>query len=133
MNAFHAPLVSAMHDAGVLLLTGTDAPLPGLVPGFSIHDELDALVAAGLSPEEALRAATANAGWFVREHVDAGAPFGTIAPGAVADLVLVESDPRAGLATLRDPLGVMVRGTWYDRDALRALLVQVAGVPVTDR
>jgi imidazolonepropionase-like amidohydrolase len=132
MNAFHTTLVRALHSAGVPLLTGTDTPLPGLVPGFSLHDELDALVGAGMTPEESLRAATAEAGRFVRENVDAEAAFGTIEQGAAADLVLVESDPRAGLATLRRPLGVMVRGTWYDRNALHAMLVSVAGAPVAD-
>jgi imidazolonepropionase-like amidohydrolase len=133
MNAFHATLVRVMHSAGVPLLAGTDTPLPGLVPGFSLHDELDALVGAGLTREEALRAATADAGRFVRDNVQAEPAFGTITQGAAADLVLVASDPRAELSTLRRPLGVMVRGTWYGRDALRAMLVSVAGAPVADR
>jgi imidazolonepropionase-like amidohydrolase len=122
MNAFHRPLVRALADAGVHLLTGTDAPLPGLVPGFSLHDELDALVSAGVEPEAVLRAATFNAGRFVRERVDSASHFGVIEPGARADLVLVEGDPRDDLRRLRKPLGVMARGTWYGRIALAQLL-----------
>ena len=68
--AFHVPLISTFHDAGVPMLTGTDAGLPGMVPGFSLHDEIVALNGVGLSSYEALAAATRNAGRFVRQHVD---------------------------------------------------------------
>lgn len=133
-NAFHEPLVGAMHFAGVPILTGTDTPLPGLVPGFSIHDELSELVGAGLTPEAALVAATRNAGLFVGEHTSGEAPvFGVLKPGAAADLVWVQEDPRDNLNTMREPMGVMVRGAWYDRAALRAMLVSVSTPRIADR
>lgn len=133
MNAFHAPMVRAMDEAGVRLLTGTDAPLVGMVPGFSLHDELDALVDAGISRSRVFAAATVNAGIFVREHVDESASFGTIEVGSRADMVLVGGDPRTDLGLLREPRGVMVRGTWYDRSDLDRMLALVSGTPIADR
>jgi len=132
MNAFHGPLVRVMDEAGVRLLTGTDAPLVGMVPGFSLHDELEALAEAGLDPATVLRAATANAGVFVRDHIDEMASFGTLVVGARADVLLVEGDPRTDLGLLRTPQGVMVRGTWYDRSDLEDMLVSVSGRPIAD-
>ncbi|MDA0329174.1 MAG: amidohydrolase family protein [Gemmatimonadetes bacterium] len=132
MYAFHIPLVQAMSEAGVRLLTGTDTPLPGMVPGFSLHSELAALEAAGIPTEDVLWAATANAGRFVRENVDPAALFGTIATGARADLLVVDGDPRADLSLLRQPLGVMARGTWYDRSQLMVLLSLASGVRTAD-
>jgi imidazolonepropionase-like amidohydrolase len=133
MNAFHGQLVRAMDEAGVRMLTGTDAPLVGMVPGFALHDELDALEGAGVDPATVFEAATANAGAFVREHVDEMVNFGTLVVGARADVLLVEGDPRSELGLLRTPRGVMVRGTWYDRSALEHMLLQVSGRRIADR
>jgi len=58
-------LTKALQEAGVTLLVGTDTAAPCAIPGFSVHDELEELVAAGLTPYDALRAATANAGHFL--------------------------------------------------------------------
>jgi len=125
MLAFHEPLVRTFHDAGVPLLAGTDAGLPGMVPGFSLADEIAALRHAGLSGYEALEAATSNAGRFVRERVDPDADFGTIHVNARADLVLLEADPRTSADALRQPAGVMVRGAWFDRTQLDQMLRSV--------
>ena len=76
------------------------------------------LVRCGLSPYEALRTATANAGRFAGSDP----PFGIVAPGARADLLLVRGDPLDDVAHLRDPAGVMVRGRWLPRAELDALL-----------
>ena len=130
MYAFHGPLLRAMDHAGVSILTGTDASLPGMIAGFSLHDELAALEAIGMTTDAVLRAATSNAGRFVRQHVDATATFGTIEVGARADIVFVERDPRLDLGTLRNPLGVMARGTWYTRAQLDLMLARAAG-PLT--
>jgi len=123
--AFLRQLVKAMADGGVELVAGTDAPaIPGLLPGFSLHDDLDALEAAGLSRFQALSAATRAPGAFVR-RTKGGDPFGLVAVGHRADLVLSADDPLARLATLRKPLGVMVGGAWRDAAALGALLGEV--------
>lgn len=114
-------LVGALRDAGVPILAGTDTPNPLMVPGFSLHEELAALVEAGLTPFEAIEAATSEAARFA----DAESEFGTIRAGARADLIVVGADPLADLAALRRPVGVMVRGEWLARDRLEALLVDV--------
>lgn len=132
MHRFLAPLVRTMNRAGVRILAGTDALQPGMVPGFSLHDELDALEALGMSPVDVLAAATVNAGRFVRGNIDPTALFGTIETGARADILVVEHDPRSDLRTLRRPLGVMVRGEWYDRARLDLILSRALGAPIAD-
>ena len=119
--AFLRRLVKAMADAGVELVAGTDAPaVPGLLPGFSLHDDLDELEASGLTRFEVLSTATRAPGTFIH-RTKGGDPFGEVAPGYRADLILSTDDPLAKLSTLRAPLGVMVRGQWRDAAALREL------------
>lgn len=133
MNAFHDPIVEALASAGVHILAGTDAPIPGLIPGFSLHEEIGEFVGAGMTADEALRAATVNAGTFSVDVLGAPVPFGTVTPGVRADLILVAGDPRADLELLRQPLGVMVSGRWYDRTELDRLLAVAANRPIADR
>lgn len=119
--AFLQKLVKAMADGGVELVAGTDAPaVPGMLPGFSLHDDLDALEAAGLTRFQVLTTATRAPGTFIA-RTKGGEPFGVVAPGYRADLVLSSGNPLDALATLRAPLGVMVRGQWRDAAALRQL------------
>jgi imidazolonepropionase-like amidohydrolase len=101
--------VMALRAHGVRLLAGTDLPNPLMVAGFAIHEELGALVTAGLTPFEAIASATRNAGEFM-----GGDRFGIVAPGARADLLLVARNPLEDVAALREPRGVMVRGRWVD-------------------
>ncbi len=118
----------AMSDAGVPLITGTDAPpIPGLVPGFSLHDDLKALTEAGLSRYQALSAATRVPGEFIVRSLPHAEPFGTVTVGSRADLVLTASNPLDDLSTLRKPLGVMAHGKWYSATDLQHLLDSVAG------
>lgn len=121
--AFLARFVDALADAGIPLISGTDAPtIPGLASGFALHRNLTALEAAGLSRYQALATATRAPGAFIAStHPDAER-FGTIAAGQRADLLLVAGNPLDGLATLRRPLGVMAGGRWHDAAALQALL-----------
>lgn len=116
-------LVKALHDVDPsLLLLGSDAPQVFNVPGFSLHHELESIVAAGLTPYEALRTGTIHPAQFF----DAEDEFGRIAPGLAADLVLVDRNPLEDVAALRNPAGVMVRGRWLDRGELDARLAQIA-------
>lgn len=111
----------AMDEAGVPLLSGTDAPsIPGLVTGFALHRNLAALVEAGLTPHAALATATRTPGEFLRRHRPELPLSGVVAGGARADLLLVATDPLRDLATLASPLGVMADGRWYPRDDLEA-------------
>ncbi|WP_338424833.1 amidohydrolase family protein [Sphingopyxis kveilinensis] len=127
--AFEARLVKAMADAGVSLIIGGDAPaIPGLVPGFSLHSEIDTMLAAGLTPWQALSAATRAPGEFIAKTVPGASKFGIIAPGYRADLLLVAENPLANPTTLRAPLGVMARGRWHNAAALAAMLGDVAAL-----
>lgn len=114
-------LVAELAKEGVPLLAGTDTPNPYMVPGFSLHDELDALVRAGLTPREALAAATVTPGAVLPLPVKTG----KVAAGYAADLVAVEGDPLEDLTWLRQPWAIMVGGRWLDRARLDELLRQV--------
>ncbi|KTE42434.1 MULTISPECIES: amidohydrolase family protein [unclassified Sphingopyxis] len=125
--AFEDRFVKAMADAGVPLVAGGDAPtIPGLVPGWALHGEIDAMLSAGLTPWQALSAATRTPGEFIAKTVPGATQFGVVAPGYRADLLLVADNPLAKPATLRAPLGVMANGRWYDAAALQAMLAEVA-------
>lgn len=115
-------LVSAFHAEGVRLLIGTDAMNTGVVPGFSTHDELGELVAVGLTPFEALRAATANAAEFLA----AADQRGVVAVGQNADLVLLDANPLENIANTRRIAGVMLRGQWLSRSDIARMLDQLA-------
>lgn len=114
MYPFLLELVGALHDAGVLLVTGSDAVIPGAVPGFSMHLEIEEMTRAGLTPYEALRTATVNPGSWIAEHLTPGDPFGIIAPGHRADLLLLAANPLEDLGALRQIRTVVVRGEWID-------------------
>lgn len=115
-------MVRIMHEEGVRLLLGSDAPQFFNVPGFSLHDELAYMVDAGLSPHEALLMGTvAPADFF-----DAGDEFGRIAAGLAADLVLLADNPLEDVGAASRPLGVMVRGEWLDRSRIDAGLAAIA-------
>lgn len=122
---FERRLVKALADAGVRLIAGTDAPtIPGLFPGSSLHDQLAELRKAGLTPYQALLAATAAPGDFIAK-TKGGVPFGRIVAGARADLMLVAANPLADPDTMRAPLGVMAAGRWRDAATLANLLADI--------
>ena len=119
-------VVGALHRAGVPLIAGTDAMgFPLIVPGASLHRELQLLTESGLTPYEAIRAATINPAVFLGKEEE----FGTIAEGKRADLLLVDGDPLQDLARLKQPIGVMVRGKWLSREDLHQQLAVLAGKP----
>ena len=122
-NAFLKKLTVALQRAGVPLLSGTDSPvIPGMLPGASLHDELGLLVEAGLTPFEAMVTATRNAGEFAASHLRSNVPFGLVARGHRADLVLLPDNPLEEINTLRAPIGVMAGGQWLDQTRLQELL-----------
>ena len=106
-------IIASLRRANVRLLAGTDAGIGPVRAGASLHCELRTLVAAGLTPYEALATATVNAGAFARMHLRRSRlPFGTVTVGARADLVLLANDPRADIEVLARPVGVVLRGRW---------------------
>jgi imidazolonepropionase-like amidohydrolase len=100
-------LILELHRAGAGLLLGSDSPQIFNVPGFSLHRELDALVAAGLTPYDALHTGTAA----VAEFFDSNA--GIVAVGRDADLVLLDANPLDDIRNSRRIHGVMLRGQWH--------------------
>ena len=116
-------VLKALADGGVTILFGTDAPQIFSVPGFSIHREMQAMAAAGLSNYAILRSATANIG----DYFKAKDRFGTVAVGQRADLILLEANPLADLRHLTRRTGVMVRGRWWSEAELQARLAAFSG------
>ena len=111
-----------LADLGVPLMVGTDAPgIPGLFPGPSVYLDCEQLRLAGLSPYQVLSAATRVPGEFVKRFVPNTVPFGVIAPGRRADLVLLGENPLENLSTIQRPLGVVVRGKWLPSTTLDSL------------
>jgi hypothetical protein len=113
-------VVAIFHDEGVPLLTGTDSLNPWNVPGASLHAELANFVAAGMTPYQALRCATAEAGRFL------GDGSGTLALGKRADLVVTRANPFRDLGALRNIEAVAVSGYYLPRAELDAMLAQRA-------
>ncbi|HKH91193.1 MAG TPA: amidohydrolase family protein [Gemmatimonadaceae bacterium] len=111
-------VLGAMHAAGVPILAGTDVHNPYVYPGFSLHDELALLVEAGLEPLDALRAATLNPA----RYFGATDSLGTVAPGKLADLVLLDADPLADIGNTRRIRAVFLGGRVLDRAALDQLI-----------
>jgi imidazolonepropionase-like amidohydrolase len=114
-------IVGEMQKAGVKILAGTDTAAPFVYPGFSLHEELALLVQSGLTPMEALQAATSRAAEFMGKS----ATQGTIERGKVADLVLLDGDPLADIHNTSRIRAVVVRGKLLDRSALDTLLSSV--------
>ena len=111
-------LTGEMQRAGVQLLAGTDAP--GRTPGFSMHDELEVMVKAGLTPMEALQAATLNPAKFLG-LLDS---LGTVEKGKMADLVLLDANPLEDIRNTKRIQAVIVNGRLLDRKALDESLAQ---------
>jgi imidazolonepropionase-like amidohydrolase len=104
--------IRQLRDRGATILAGSDAPNPGTAFGAALHGELELLVQAGLTPIEALRAATSAPAMAFRLS-----DRGRIAPGLRADLVLVEGDPSRDITRTRSIVGVWKGGFRVDREA----------------
>lgn len=115
-------MLRALHEGGVGILMGTDAPQQFSVPGFSLHRELRVMRQAGMSPYEILESGTTNVG----RYFSSSDSFGSIVPGQRADLVLIEGNPLADIEALQQIHGVLVRGKWFPRDRIDARLREIA-------
>jgi len=119
-NTWRARILAALAAARAPLLVGTDTGNPFVIPGESLHEEIELMVAAGVPRAQVMRAATAGASEYLGAPHDAG----IVEVGARADLLLVGSDPlEAPLPLVPD--GVMVRGKWLARAELQAKLAEI--------
>ncbi len=117
-------MAGRLHDSGVPFMAGTDAPIGFLAPGFSLHEELAMLVEAGLSPMEVLRAATITpAAFFGLEGQQ-----GTIAPGMLADMVLLGANPLEDIRNTAKIEAVVRKGRYLNASDLTAMKSAVANI-----
>lgn len=116
-------LLRTLARAGVPILAGTDvADYPLLFPGFSLHDELARLVDAGLTPLAALQAATLGPSVYLHTSDS----LGTVEPGKVADLVLLEGNPLDNIRNTSRVAAIIVNGRLIDRTERERMLAAVA-------
>jgi hypothetical protein len=108
--ALRRRILKSLYDAGVPFLLGSDAPQSWNVPGFSAHRELQALVAAGLTPYQALRTGTVDVARFLKEEGRSG----VVHAGARADLLLLDANPLQDIGNTLRIAGVVVNGRWID-------------------
>lgn len=115
-------IVKAFDDAGVPVMTGTDAPLTFVYPGFALHGELGKFVGAGLTPYRALRAATVTPARIL----GIGDRTGTVEKGKTADLVLLEANPLDDVSNTRRIAGVFLKGRWIPKDEIDSMLKKIS-------
>jgi imidazolonepropionase-like amidohydrolase len=114
-------LVGKMQKAGVGILAGTDDANPYSFVGFGLHDELAMLVEAGLTPMQALQAATLNPAKFFNK-LDS---LGTVEKGKIADLVLLDANPLENIRSTRRINAVVANGGYFPKEALQQILAGV--------
>jgi imidazolonepropionase-like amidohydrolase len=112
-------IVHVLRERGALLLLGTDAPKPTVLPGFSLRAELQSFVQAGLTPYQALRAGTSDAAIFLHQEAE----FGTVGSGLRADLLLLKANPLERVDNIDKRVGVMVAGRWFSETELQRRLL----------
>ena len=118
--------IREMRDAGVRIMAGSDVAVLNIFPGASLHEELRLFVdSVGMSPMEALESATREPA----EWLGLADSVGTIAPGKVADLVLLDANPLDEITNTLRIAAVVMSGRLFQRDDLDALLSAVAAMP----
>ncbi len=126
--AFYQTVTRIFQEEGVSIVAGSDSGIFTNIPGISLHDELELMVEAGLTPYQALQTATVNAARALGEEDRVG----RIAAGYRADLILVESDPLADIGVLREPVAIVFNGRLIDI-AGRAALIEASTQTDYDR
>jgi imidazolonepropionase-like amidohydrolase len=113
-----AKMVFALNEAGVRLMAGTDLSVPGVIPGFSLHDELAIWQDAGIPAADVLRSATLVPAQFM----GLGDRLGSLTEGKTASMVLLHANPLEDVGNARDIEAVFLRGRYFDRSALDRML-----------
>ncbi len=115
-------LVKAIADSGGKIMAGSDTPEWFFGYGWTIHRELESLVAAGLTPHQALAAATRNPAEFLR----ASKEWGTIEKGKRADLLLLDGNPLEDIRNTSRIEAVVLGGRWLDREERERMIAEAA-------
>lgn len=115
-------ILKALADGGVEILFGTDSPQQFSVPGFSVHREMQAMHAAGMTSYAILASATR----VVAQHIGAPGETGTVVPGGKANLVLLKGDPLEDIGNVARQAGVMVAGRWLPEEEIVKRLDAIA-------
>jgi len=113
-----AQMVRQMNEAGIPMMTGTDLMCPGLVPGYSVHEEMEIWQEAGIPPADILRSATLVPAQFM----GLGDRLGSIAVGKTASMVLVRANPLEDIRNAQQIESVFLRGRYFSREDLDQLL-----------
>lgn len=116
-------MVGRLPEAGVGIMAGTDTPIAFLTPGFSLHEELRLLVNSGLSPIQAIEAATTRPA----EYFNMQDELGTVEAGKIADLLLLDANPLDDIENTQQIRAVIKDGHLHDRDQLDAWLENLEG------
>ena len=113
-------IVRTMQMSGVAIMAGTDTGDPYTYPGFTLHEELGLLVEAGLTPMQALQAATLNPAKYLG-MLDS---IGTVEEGKTADLVLLDANPLDNISNTQKIDAVIIGGKLISKTALDKILAQ---------
>lgn len=118
LMAFRSALLKEMQAQGVGILLGADAPQVNNIPGLSTHEELHAVVKAGLTPYQALVSGTRNVAVYFGTEADGG----TVATRKLANLLVLDANPLDDITNSLKRAGVVLNGTWHSRASLDAKL-----------
>ena len=113
-----AQMVVGLNEAGVPLMVGTDLMLPGIIPGYSVHEEMAIWQEAGVPPADVLRSATLVPAQFM----GLADRLGSVAVGKIASLVLVRANPLEDVRNAEMIEAIFLRGQYYSSDDLARLL-----------
>jgi imidazolonepropionase-like amidohydrolase len=114
-------LLRSLYEADVPIISGTDSASIFMVPGFSLHKELEEMVASGMPVFDVLRSATYNPAEFLEILDD----LGTVEEGKLADLVLLGANPLENISNTQRVNAVIADGRVYERSDLDAVLAKV--------
>ncbi|TMM56892.1 amidohydrolase [Maribacter algarum] len=127
LDRFFGKLANSLNEAGVGLLAGSDSGAYNsyTYPGISLHNELQAMVANGISPLNALKTSAYNGSKFLKKEAD----YGNISPGKVADLVILDANPLDNIENTQKIHTVIKSGKTHSKEQLRGLLEAAKTIP----
>ncbi|MDT0606020.1 amidohydrolase family protein [Croceitalea rosinachiae] len=119
---FLQKVTKKINEAGIPVLTSTDAPTSGSFPGLAVHQELKEFVSIGFTPYEALKTATVAPGKFINESLNNSEKFGLIKKGYRADLLILDKNPIENIENTQTIFGVIKYGEYYSKSTMQNVL-----------